>query len=59
MKTKNVKSTAKKTTLKKLKKGRTYYVKVRAYKDVLNKATGETIQIYGKDSNVKKVKVRK
>ena len=59
VKTKNVKAAAKKTTLKKLKKGKTYYVKVRTYKDVLNKATGETIRIYGKDSNVKKVKIKK
>ena len=42
-----------KTTISKLKKGKTYYVKVRAYV----KSGGKTV--YGKWSAVKKVKIRK
>ena len=47
-----MKSTSK--TITKLKKGKTYYVKVRAYtKDSKGK------KVYGKYSNVKKVKIQK
>ena len=46
----NVKKTS--AVLKKLKSGRTYYVKVRAFKKVNN------TRIYGKYSTVKKVRVR-
>ncbi len=53
-KTKVVKS-AKKTslTIKKLKKGKTYYVRVRAYVLDGNK------KVYGKWSSKKKIKIRK
>lgn len=52
---KNVKASAssKSKTIKKLKKGKTYYFKIRAYKIV------EDIKIYGTWSNVKKVKIKK
>ncbi len=46
------KSSAKKYTIKKLKKGKKYYVKVRAYKIVSGK------KLYGAWSTVKSVKVR-
>lgn len=48
-------NTAKKSyTIKKLKKGKTYYIKVRAYvKDSAGK------KVYGKYSKVKKIKIRK
>ena len=49
-----VKTKAKSRTLKGLKKGKTYYVKVRAYK---TDSTGQAI--YGKYSAVKKVKIKK
>lgn len=51
-----IKKTTKKTTytIKKLKKGKTYYVRVRAYKI---DSTGK--KVYGKYSAVKKVKVKK
>ena len=54
--TKNVNTyTTSKTTytIKKLKKGKTYYVKVRPYKKVAGK------KVYGKWTNAKKVKIRK
>lgn len=48
----DMKSTSK--TITKMKKGKTYYVKVRAYvKDTKGK------NVYGKYSNVKKVKIQK
>ncbi|MBQ3784029.1 MAG: fibronectin type III domain-containing protein, partial [Lachnospiraceae bacterium] len=43
-----------KTTLKGLKKGKTYYVRVRAYCITLD---GK--KVYGKFSNVKKIKIKK
>lgn len=46
------KGTVAKATIKKLKSGKTYYVKIRAYK----KLRGS--KIYSKDSKVKKVKVK-
>ncbi len=46
------KAKTKKTTIKKLKKGKKYYVKVRAYKTVSGK------KIYGAYSSVKSVKVK-
>lgn len=51
VKVKKAKTTS--TTLKKLKKGKTYYVRVRAYKTV----SGTTY--YGKYSSVKKVRIKK
>ena len=51
VKVKKAKTTS--TTLKKLKKGKTYYVRVRAYKTV----NGTTY--YGKYSSVKKVRIKK
>jgi hypothetical protein len=51
---KKVKTESLKKTLKKLKKGKTYYVKVRPYyKDSLGRVT------YGKYGKVKRVKIRK
>ena len=52
-------ASARKYTVKKLKKGKTYYFKVKSYTNVTNEATGETLKVYGKDSKVLKVKVRK
>ena len=46
------KGSSKKTTIKKLAKGKTYYVKVRAYKTVDGK------KVYGAWSSVKSVKVK-
>ena len=42
-----------KKTITKLKKGKTYYVRVRAYKKLSGK------KIYGKWSKIKKIKIRK
>ena len=51
---KTVRFTSTSKTVKSLKKGKTYYVKVRAYKlDSANK------RVYGKYSTVKKVKIKK
>lgn len=52
-KTVNVSASAKSATIKKLKKGKTYYFKVRAYK----KYNGE--KFYGAWSKAKKVKIKK
>lgn len=49
-----VKTKAKSRTLKGLKKGKTYYIKVRAYK---TDSTGQAV--YGKYSAIKKVKIKK
>lgn len=49
-----VKAKAKSRTLKGLKKGKTYYVKVRAYQ---TDSTGQVV--YGKYSAIKKVKIKK
>ena len=54
---KNAKTSKK--TIKKLKAKRIYYVQVRTIKKIKNKATGETTTVYGKWSNIKKVKARK
>lgn len=51
---KNIYMTSTSKTITKLKKGKTYYVKVRAYK---KNSKGE--KVYGKYSNVKKVKIKK
>lgn len=51
-KTKSISKTASSTTLKNLKKGKTYYFRIRAY----NKAGGS--KKYGKWSNIKKIKVK-
>lgn len=48
-----------KATLKKLKKGKTYYIAVRAVTEVENKATGEKVKVEGAKSKVKKVKVKR
>ena len=59
VKTKKVSAKAKKLTLKKLRKGKTYYFKVRPYTKVTNRITGESKVILGKALNQKKVKIRK
>ena len=46
------KQSSKKTTLKKLKSGKKYYVRVKAYKTVDGK------KLYGATSSVKSVKVK-
>ena len=51
---KKVSSTSNKLTLKNLKKGKTYYVKVRAYS-----YDSKQNKVYGKYSKVKKVKIKK
>ncbi len=56
-KNKTVKSGTK-ATLKNLKGGKAYYVRVRTYKKVTNKATGKTSTVYGKWTNAKKVKTK-
>ena len=59
VKTKKAKAKAKSITLKKLKKGKTYYIKVQPYSRVTNRITGETKVVRGKASAMKKVKVKK
>lgn len=51
------KNTIYKQTIKKLKKGKKYYVRVRSYKTV--KVNGKSVTVYGSWSKVKSVKVRK
>lgn len=51
------KNTTYKQTIKKLKKGKKYYVRVRSYKTV--KVNGKSVTVYGSWSKVKSVKVRK
>ena len=48
-----------KLTVKKLKKGKTYFFKIRPYTDIADSVTGDTSEVYGKWSNVKKVKIKK
>ena len=59
--TKSVKvkgSSKKKVTIKKLKAGKTYYVRVRTYRNIEN-IYGETVKVYGKWSKVARVKATK
>ena len=51
---KTVRFTGKSKTISKLKKNKTYYVKVRAYK---KDANGN--KVYGKYSKIKKIKIKK
>ena len=53
------KATAKTVTLKKLKKGKTYYIAVAAYLDNTNQTTGEVEELFGDWSKTVKVKVKK
>ena len=48
-----------KLTVKKLKKGKTYFFKIRPYTDIADSATGDASKVCGKWSNVKKVKIKK
>ena len=48
-----------KITLKKLKKGKVYYIQVRPVTKVTNLATGKSRIIYGRWSNKKKVRIKK
>lgn len=48
-----------KKTVKKLKAGKKYYFKIRAYTKVYDPATGKNVKIYGKYSKVKSAKVKK
>ncbi|MBR0399842.1 MAG: InlB B-repeat-containing protein [Mogibacterium sp.] len=60
VRTKTVKGSAKtKLTLKKLKKGKTYYVTVCAYTKVVNKVTDTEETICGSWTKAKKVKIKK
>ena len=52
------KATAKKATLKKLKKGKKYFVRIRTCTVVTDPATGQTSNVYGKWSAKKKVKAK-
>ncbi|MBQ6440521.1 MAG: Ig-like domain-containing protein [Mogibacterium sp.] len=54
-----VKGASKKTiNIKKLKAGKTYYVRVRTYKNVKN-SYGETVKVYGKWSKVVRLRAKK
>ena len=60
LKKKTVKDPTKtKLTVKKLKKGKTYFFKIRPYTNIADSATGDTSKVYGKWSNVKKAKIKK
>lgn len=50
-------SSKKKVTIKKLKAGKTYYVRVRTYRNIKN-IYGETVRVYGKWSKVVRVKAK-
>ena len=47
----NIKAPKASGTIKKLKNGKTYYIKIRAYTNTNGK------KIYGKDSDIKKIKL--
>ena len=54
-----VKGASKKTvTIKKLKAGKTYYVRVRTYRNLKN-TYGETVKVYGKWSRVARLKAKR
>jgi C1A family cysteine protease len=60
-KTRTVKATKKnpiKVTLKKLKKGKRYYVKVRAFRKIKNPKTGKYVKVYGAWSKTVKFKAK-
>ncbi|MBQ6496409.1 MAG: right-handed parallel beta-helix repeat-containing protein [Firmicutes bacterium] len=59
VKTKEAKKTAKKITLKKLKKRKIYYIQVKPYTEVTNRITGKSNVVLGKALNKKKVKIKK
>lgn len=59
VKYKKVSASKGKITLKKLKKGKKYYFKVRPYTKVTDKTMGKSSIVYGKYSNVKKAKIKK
>jgi hypothetical protein len=46
-------------TIKNLKKGKTYYFRIRTYSLVTNKENGKETTVYGKWSGKKKVKIKK
>jgi hypothetical protein len=46
-------------TIKNLKKGKTYYFRIRTYSLVTNKVNGKVATVYGKWSGKKKVKIKK
>lgn len=49
-------ASAKKLTIKRLKKGRVYYFRARTYTKVYNAATGKTSKIYGKWIKIRRIK---
>ena len=59
VKTKKAGAASVKLTLKKLKKGKTYYIRIRPYSKVRNRITGEIRMVYGQMSGVKKITVDK
>ena len=59
VKTRKVGAKKKAIKLKKLKKGKTYYVRVLPYTKVTHSRTGESRIVFGKTSNTKKVRIRK
>ncbi len=59
IKRKTAKAGTTKLTLKKLKKGKTYYFKVQPYTNVTNHATGEVTKVAGKWSKAKKLKIKR
>ncbi len=59
VKSKKAGKTATNATLKHLKKGKTYYVKVRPYSEIKNRITGAEKIVYGQADGMERVKIKK